>query len=113
MVFLMVLRRMGLDITAHGFRSSFRVWCAEQTSFPREVAEAALAHAVKDATEAAYMRSTFFDKRRQLMNEWMSHVTHGATQATSSITRFPRTKLKQLKEAQVCQTDDSTKSDAG
>lgn len=74
MVFLMVLRRMGLDITAHGFRSSFRVWCAEQTSAPREVAEAALAHVLKDATEAAYLRSTFFEKRRQLMNKWAGYV---------------------------------------
>lgn len=74
MVFLMVLRRMGLDITAHGFRSSFRVWCAEQTHFPREVAEAALAHVLKDATEAAYMRSTFFEKRRALMSDWCDYA---------------------------------------
>jgi integrase len=81
MVFLMALRRMGLDITAHGFRSSFRVWCAEEAHFPREVAEAALAHVVKDATEAAYMRSTFFEKRRQLMNEWMTYATKRGTNA--------------------------------
>jgi len=75
MALLMPIRRMGDDITAHGFRSTFRVWCAEQTHHPREVAEAALAHVVKDATEAAYMRSTFFEKRRELMNEWAAHVT--------------------------------------
>lgn len=75
MVFLMTLRRMELSITAHGFRSSFRVWCAEQTRFPREVAEAALAHVVKDATEAAYQRSTFFDLRRELMSDWSRFAT--------------------------------------
>ncbi len=75
MVFLMTLKRMGVKITAHGFRSSFRVWCAEQTQFPREVAEAALAHVVKDATEAAYMRSTFFDARREMMERWAQYVT--------------------------------------
>lgn len=77
MVFLMLLRRLNLDITAHGFRSSFRVWCAEQTRFPREVAEAALAHVVKDATEAAYMRSTFFEQRRAMMHQWADYLgTH-------------------------------------
>ena len=75
MVFLMALRRMELPITAHGFRSTFRVWCAEQTRFPREVAEAALAHVVRDATEAAYQRSTFFDLRRDLMSDWSRFAT--------------------------------------
>ena len=70
MAMLMTIRRMDYDITAHGFRSTFRVWCAEQAHHSREVAEAALAHVVKDATEAAYMRSTFFEKRRDLMAEW-------------------------------------------
>lgn len=74
MALLMVIRRMGLKKTTHGFRSSFRMWCAEQTSYAREVAEAALAHVVKDATEAAYMRSTFFDKRRALMAAWSDYV---------------------------------------
>ena len=74
MVFLMTLRRMGLTITAHGFRSSFRVWCAEQTQYPREIAEAALAHVVRDATEAAYMRSTFFESRREMMEKWTQYV---------------------------------------
>ena len=71
MSLLMVLRRMGRgDLTAHGFRSTFRDWCAEQTSFPGEVAEMALAHAVGDKVEAAYRRGDMFDKRRQVMNEW-------------------------------------------
>ena len=68
---LMLLRRMERnDITVHGFRSSFRDWCAEQTNFAREVSEAALAHAIGDKVEAAYRRSDLFDKRRLLMNEW-------------------------------------------
>lgn len=71
MVFLQLLKRMGYaDLTAHGFRSTFRDWAAEQTAFPREVAEAALAHVVGDKVEAAYRRSDLFEKRRQLMEEW-------------------------------------------
>ncbi len=71
MALLMTLKRMGRDdLTTHGFRSSFRDWTAERTDFPREVAEAALAHAVGDRVEAAYRRSELFDKRRQLMDAW-------------------------------------------
>jgi integrase len=58
------------DLTTHGFRSSFRTWAAEVTDFPREVAEAALAHVVGDKVEAAYMRSTFFEKRVRMMQAW-------------------------------------------
>ena len=58
------------DITVHGFRSTFRDWAAEQTNFPREIAEASLAHIIKDKTEAAYLRSDFFEKRRKLMDAW-------------------------------------------
>jgi integrase len=57
-------------VTVHGFRSSFRDWAAEQTNFPREVAEAALAHVLADKVEAAYRRSDLFEKRRQLMQAW-------------------------------------------
>jgi integrase len=71
MAFLMLLRRMDRDdLTAHGFRSSFRDWCAERTSFPTEVAEMALAHAVGDKVEAAYRRGDMFEKRRRLMDAW-------------------------------------------
>jgi integrase len=70
MAFLMMLRRMKLDVTAHGFRSAFRDWAAEQTSFPREVCEMALAHAIADKTEAAYRRGDLFEKRRELMVAW-------------------------------------------
>jgi hypothetical protein len=58
------------DITAHGFRSTFRDWAAERTNFPREVAEAALAHAIDNKVEAAYRRGNLFDKRRRLMAAW-------------------------------------------
>jgi integrase len=74
MAFLQLLKRMGRsDITAHGFRSTFRDWAAEQTAFPREVLEHALAHLLKDKAEAAYQRRDLFDKRRQLMGAWSDY----------------------------------------
>lgn len=76
MVFLMLLRRMGhADITAHGFRSTFRDWSAERTTFATAVCEAALAHVVKNKAEAAYFRSDLFDRRRELMNTWSKFAT--------------------------------------
>lgn len=65
-----LLRDLGITETVHGFRSAFRDWVAEETSFPAEVAEAALAHTVPDKVVAAYRRTDFFAKRRQLMAEW-------------------------------------------
>lgn len=74
MAMLMTLERMGRrDITVHGFRSTFRDWASEQTSFAREVAEAALAHKIPDAVEAAYRRGDLFDKRCRLMNDWAQY----------------------------------------
>jgi integrase len=71
MAMLMTLRRMKRDdLTAHGFRSSFRDWAAERTTFPAEVAEMALAHTVSDKVEAAYRRGDLFEKRRQLTEAW-------------------------------------------
>ena len=75
MVFLMLLRRMQLSVTVHGFRSSFRDWAAETTHFAREVCEMALAHSVGDKTEAAYRRGDLFAKRRQLMEAWATFCT--------------------------------------
>ena len=69
----MLLRRQKLEITVHGFRSSFRDWAAEETGFPREIAEAALAHVVGDATERAYRRGDALEKRRELMTAWAAH----------------------------------------
>jgi integrase len=67
----MLLRRMKVeDVTVHGFRSSFRDWAGDATSFPRELAEAALAHVVGDETEQAYRRSDALQKRRKLMDAW-------------------------------------------
>ena len=69
----MPLRRAKLNVTVHGFRSSFRDWCGEATNTPREVAERCLAHAVADKTEAAYARSDYFEKRREVMNSWAEY----------------------------------------
>ena len=74
MALLALLKRMKrIDLTAHGFRSTFRDWAAEKTSYPREVAEMALAHAIGDKVEAAYRRGDQFEKRRQLMAEWADY----------------------------------------
>jgi integrase len=70
----MVLRRMKLDVTVHGFRSAFRDWAGERTHFPREVAEAALAHLVGDAVERAYRRGDALEKRRKLMDAWANFL---------------------------------------
>ena len=71
----MILRRMKIDgATVHGFRSSFRDWCGEETTFPREVAEAALAHVAGDQTELAYRRGDALEKRRALMEAWATYL---------------------------------------
>lgn len=82
MAFLELLRRMKrADLTAHGFRSTFRDWAAERTNFPREVAEQALAHSLPDKVEAAYRRGDLFNKRAQLMNAWGAFCTKSAERA--------------------------------
>ncbi|MDX0513334.1 DUF4102 domain-containing protein [Sinorhizobium medicae] len=74
MAFEMLMRRMSAGAsTVHGFRSAFRDWAGDCTSFPREVAEQALAHRVGDATERAYRRADALDKRRKLMKAWEGH----------------------------------------
>lgn len=65
-----VLRRMEVDATVHGFRSTFRDWTAERTAYAREVIEKSLAHAIGDKVEAAYRRGDLFEKRRRLMADW-------------------------------------------
>jgi integrase len=65
----------GDGCTVHGFRSTFRDWAAERTSFPRDVVEAALAHQVESASEAAYFRSDLFEKRRRLMADWAKYCS--------------------------------------
>jgi integrase len=76
MAFLMALRRLErTDITAHGFRSSFRNWAEEKTTVQRSVIEAALSHQVENKVEAAYLRTDLFDKRRRLMDSWATFAT--------------------------------------
>ncbi|WP_449413396.1 tyrosine-type recombinase/integrase [Pandoraea soli] len=81
MALLSVMRRMKLDATPHGFRSTFRDWAGERTGYPRELAEVALAHVKGDATEAAYWRSDVLEKRRQMMVDWAAFCV------TSAITK--------------------------
>jgi integrase len=78
---LKIVKQQDKTLTVHGFRSTFRDWCAEQTSFPREVAEAALAHSIRDKTEAAYQRGDLFEKRRRLMDQWMQYCLKGKGKA--------------------------------
>jgi len=74
MALLQLLRRMERgDLTVHGFRATFRTWAGECTHYPRETLEAALAHTLKDKTEAAYARGTLFEKRRLLMSDWAAY----------------------------------------
>jgi integrase len=95
MAFLMLLRRIGRgDVTAHGFRSSFRDWAAERTNFPAEVVEMALAHAVNDKTVAAYARSNLFDRRRRLMAAWATFCTALEQRAKSNLAPLPKQALR-------------------
>ncbi len=76
---LALLDRMGRgDVTVHGMRSTFRDWVAEETSFPRELAEKALAHTIGDETERAYQRGELLNKRRKLMDAWANYCGRGA-----------------------------------
>ena len=96
MVFLMMLRRMKLEVTAHGFRSSFRDWAAEETSFPNFVVEKALAHTIDNKVEAAYRRGDLLKKRRELMEAWASYCGGDSLQRTEKPTR--RTTRRQLEK---------------
>jgi integrase len=73
------------DVVPHGFRSSFRDWAAERTNFPREVAEAALAHIDGDETERAYQRGDLFEKRRRLMTAWADYCAAKAPAVASNV----------------------------
>lgn len=74
MAMQMLLRRMGISgVTVHGFRSAFRDWCYETTNWPREIAEAALAHVTGDKAEQAYRRGDALEKRRELMEAWAKY----------------------------------------
>lgn len=94
MAMLTLLKRMNrTDITLHGFRSTFRDWAAEQTNFPREIAEAALAHSTNNATEAAYQRGDLFEKRARLMDAWASYCAT-KPQIAASVTPIRRKTAK-------------------
>ena len=78
-----LLRGLKIAAVPHGFRSSFRDWAAEETDHPREVAEAALAHKVRNPIEAAYRRTDLFERRRRLMEDWSSYLAGGSRPPTS------------------------------
>jgi integrase len=75
MAMLELLRGMRPGYVVHGFRSTFRDWCGDRTNYPRDVIEAALAHQIKDKTEAAYRRRTAVEKRRRLMADWSHYLS--------------------------------------
>ncbi len=77
-----VLKRMDIDVTPHGFRSTFKDWATETTAYPNIISEAALAHVVSDKTEAAYRRGDLFDKRRKLMQDWADYCDTVKTERT-------------------------------
>jgi len=81
MALLLLMRSLGYgangdrgDYVPHGFRASFRDWSGEVSSFPRDVAEMALAHVIENKVEAAYRRGDLFDRRRKMMQEWVDYV---------------------------------------
>jgi integrase len=84
-----LLRRMDRgDLTVHGFRSTFRDWAGERTSYPTDVAEAALAHVTGNRTQSAYQRGDLFEKRRHLMRAWAEYCSAPPTSA--SVTMLPQ-----------------------
>lgn len=88
MAFTMVMRRLKLGhYTPHGFRSSFRDWAGDKTLYPREIAEAALAHRLGDKTEEAYRRSDALEKRRKLMDSWQRYLLEKTPQNVIPMTR--------------------------
>jgi len=82
MAMTMLLRRMNVDATVHGFRSSFRDWAAESTGYAHEICEMALAHVIGNKAEAAYRRGDLFDKRRRLMADWAVFCQNGYADET-------------------------------
>ena len=91
MAMLECLRGLWPGVTVHGCRSTFRDWCKEQTNYPREIAELALAHVLADKSEAAYSRGDALDKRRQLMAAWTRYC--GGKPAATGATVTPMRKL--------------------
>jgi integrase len=90
MAALELLRGLRPGLTVHGFRSSFRDWCAEATNFPREIAEAALGHVLGNKVEAAYQRGDLLEKRRRLMQAWEGFCSKPAGNGNGGTTPQPR-----------------------
>lgn len=81
-------KRMGLEITAHGFRSTFKDWAREETKHAREVAEAALAHVLESDTEAAYARGDLLEKRRVMMADWADFCSRPFVKPSGNVVAF-------------------------
>jgi integrase len=95
MVMAALFKRMKRGgITTHGFRSTFRDWAGEATQYPREICEAALAHAVGNAVEQAYRRGDALEKRRALMNDWASYALGGQP---GNVVRLPAVRKRGMK----------------
>lgn len=89
MAMLGLLKRRGLSVSAHGFRSTFRDWAAERTAFPAAVCEMALAHTIPNKTEAAYRRGDLFAKRRELMTAWSDFLLQQNDSMESEVRNLP------------------------
>jgi integrase len=85
MAMAMLLRRMKIDCTVHGFRSAFRDWSAECTGYAHEICEMALAHVIGNKSEAAYRRGDMFEKRRRLMADWSAYCAQPSATAGSVV----------------------------
>mgnify|MGYP001252220618 CR=1 FL=1 len=75
-----LMKELGLEVHAHGFRTSFRTWTQEKTNYPREIAETALAHSLKDKAEAAYARSDLLEKRAEMMEAWAQFINSSGSE---------------------------------
>jgi integrase len=84
---VLLQRRMNRAVTAHGFRSAFRDWCGDEGDVPRELAEASLAHVVRDATERAYRRKSAVERRRKVMQAWCDYCLPPSTAGVVDIQR--------------------------
>ena len=82
----MLCRRMKVEAVPHGFRSTFKDWCSENTSYPDMVSEMALAHGIRNEVQAAYRRGDLFEKRRRLMDAWMEYCNTVHTEVGDNVT---------------------------
>jgi integrase len=82
-----LMRRITKDGVPHGWRSTFRIWSAEMTAAPREVAEAVLDHQVPDVVERSYLRTTFQDKRADLLQQYADHLS-GKTAGAENVVQL-------------------------